>query len=82
MDTLATLYDLAPEGEYEMSFEWDDSIVADTDTEFARRMSMAAAGMIRPELVVAWYFGVSEEEARKMMPDAAADEEEMPEAEE
>lgn len=69
-DSLATLYGLAPEGEYEMSFEWDDSIIVDREVEFARLMSMAAAGMIRPEYVTAWYFGVTEEEAKKMLPDA------------
>lgn len=81
IDALATLYDLAPEGEYEMSFDWDDSIIVDREVEFARLMSMAAAGMIRSEYVVAWYFGVSEEEARTMMPDAQP-EEEVPEEEE
>lgn len=68
MDVLTTLYNLAPAGEYTTSFEWDDSIIVDREVEFARLMSMAAAGMIREEIVVAWYFGVSEEEAKKMMP--------------
>lgn len=81
-DSMATLYDLAPEGEYELSFEWDDSIIVDTEVEFARRMSMAAANMLRPELIVAWYFGVSVDEARKMMPGAAPDDDEVPEGEE
>lgn len=68
IDTLATLYGLAPEGEYEASFEFDDSIIVDREVEFSRLMSMAAANMIRPEKVTAWYFGVSEEEAAKMLP--------------
>lgn len=81
-DALATLYDMAPEGEYDMSFDWDDSIIVDREVEFARLMSMAAAGMIRYEYVVAWYFGVSEEEAKKMMPGESPEEEEVPEEEE
>ena len=81
-DAMATLYELAPEGEYDMSFDWDDSIIVDREVEFARLMSMASAGMIRNEYVVAWYFGVSEEEAKKMMPGATPDDEEVPEEEE
>lgn len=68
MDILATLYKLAPQGKYEASFEWDDSIVTDTDVEFSRRMQMAAAGMMKLESVYAWYFGCSEKEALKRMP--------------
>jgi len=82
MDAIASLYEMAPDGEYEMSFEWDDSIIVDREVEFARLMSMAAAGMIRNEAVTAWYFGVSEEDARKMMPGTMPDENEVPEAEE
>ena len=81
IDTMATLYELAPEGEYEISYDWDDSIIVDREVEFARLMSMASAGMIRPEYVPAWYFGVSLEDARAMMPDAETDEQ-PPEEEE
>lgn len=68
MDVWATINHLAPAGKYEVSFGWDDSIVVDTDKEFAQRMQMASAQYIRPELLLSWYFGCSEEEARKMMP--------------
>jgi len=59
--------------------------VVDRDVEFARLMQMAAANMIRPEVVTAWYFGVSEEEAIKMLPPAFGDadeDNEPPETEE
>lgn len=83
IDALATLYDLAPEGTYEVSFEFDDSIIVDREVEFSRLMSMASADMIRPEKVVAWYFGVSEEEALNMLPQAQPPEPEiLPEDEE
>lgn len=68
MDTLATLYGLAPEGGYELSFEWGDSIVTDTNLEFSQRMQMNAAGLLDGVPVLAWYFGCSEEEAKAMMP--------------
>lgn len=73
MHVLAILYELAPDGEYETMFDFDDSIVVDRDVEFNRLMQMAAAKMIRPEAVTAWYFGVSEEEAVKMLPPAFDD---------
>ena len=68
IDAMTSLYNLAPEGEYEVSFDWDDSLIVDREVEFGRLMSMVAADMIRPEYVVAWYFGVPEEEALEMAP--------------
>ena len=82
---LALLYELSPDGEYETMFDFDDSIVVDRDVEFSRLMQMAAANMIRPEVVTAWYFGVSEDEAIKMLPPAFGDadeDNEPPETEE
>ena len=49
-------------------------MIVDSDVEFTRRMTMVSAGMLRPEVVVAWYFGVSEEEAKSMMPEGGEDE--------
>lgn len=85
MYTLALLYELSPDGEYETKFDFDDSIVVDREVEFNRLMQMAAAKMIRPEAVTAWYFGVSEEEAIKMLPpafDTSDPDDEPPEYEE
>ncbi len=67
-DAYASLYSLAPAGGFEPSVSFGDSIFEDTGTEFARRMQMAEANYLRPELVLSWYFGVSEEKAREMMP--------------
>ncbi len=63
VDALATLYELAPEGEYELSCTWGDNILEDTDIEYNRRLQMAMSGMYRKSLFVAWYFGCSEQEA-------------------
>ncbi len=68
MDLYASLYGLAPAGAYEAHFIWGDGILLDTDVEFARRTAMADKGWLKPEKVIAWYFGISEEEARQMMP--------------
>lgn len=72
-DTYATLYRLAPAGAFEPAVSFGDSIFEDTGTEFARRLQMAEARYLRPELLLAWYFGVSEDKAREMMTADAGD---------
>lgn len=53
---------------YEVSYSWDDSIIVDKDTELATMQADVAAGIIRPELYIMKKYGVTEEEAVKMMP--------------
>ena len=67
-DVYATLYSLAPAGAVEPAVSFGDSIFEDTSVEFQRRMALAQANYLRPELVTAWYFGVDEKKARQMMP--------------
>ncbi len=66
MDVMATLYQLAPSGSYELTVSFGDSVFEDTATEFSRRMQLVGIGM-KPELLLAWYFEVSEEEAKGML---------------
>lgn len=64
----AQLYKLAPKGKVEASISFGDSIFEDVEKEYTRRMNMVGSGMLKAEEVVAWYFGVSIEEAKAMMP--------------
>ena len=68
MDTLCTLYNLAPAGDCELSCTFGDGVMEDVGTEFTRRLTMVQAGLLRPELFLSWYFGRTEEDAMKMMP--------------
>lgn len=68
MDLYTDLYKLAPRGEYKTNFTWGDGILQDVDAEFVRRKQLADGKYIRPELLVAWYFGISDDEAQKMLP--------------
>ena len=68
MDVMAQLSGLSGRKKYEMSFDWDDSIVIDKEQELASMQQDAVAGFIRKELYVGAKYGVSEEEALKMMP--------------
>ena len=64
MDKYASLYHLAPEGEYDVSFEWDDSILTDTDTEMQERLMMLNAGIISKAEFREWYFGETKTQAK------------------
>ena len=72
-DVYAGLYHLAPAGSFAPAVSFGDSIFEDTGVEFERRLSLAQAGYLRPELVNAWYFGVDEKKARQMMPATSPD---------
>ncbi len=64
MDKYATLYHLAPEGEYEVSFEWDDSILTDTEQQMNERLMLLNAGIIGKTEFREWYFGETKEQAQ------------------
>ncbi len=71
MNVLCDLYSLAPDGEYGVSFEFDDSIVADRKSEFEEKLKLYSAGIIKAWEIRKWYFGEDEETAkrRSYMPD-------------
>ena len=50
------------------AIEFGDSVFEDTGTEFNRRFQLVQAGLLKPEEFNAWYFGVSIDKARKMLP--------------
>ena len=68
MDLYASLYKLAPSGSFEASFTFGDGVLEDTEKEFARRKQLVDSGYMKPEKLLAWYFGVSEEDAVEMLP--------------
>ncbi len=57
MDKFATLYDMAPEGDYEVSFEWDDSILTDRTQEMGERLELMTQGVISKPEMRQWYTG-------------------------
>lgn len=70
MDTWATLYHLAPLGSYEMSFDFDDSLVTDSTAETQIMIQEATAGLIKKEVYLMKRYGVTEEQAKDMLPTA------------
>ena len=68
IDIYATLYQLAPAGEYEVVLDFGDSVFEDTQTEFNRRIQLTAASIMRPEELRAWYLGEDIETAMQNLP--------------
>lgn len=64
MDVWCTLYNLAPMGQYTVSFDFDDSIAADRKTEFEEKQILVNSGIMQPWEFRMWYFGEDEETAR------------------
>lgn len=56
-DLYASAYKLAPEGDYDASFEWDDSIITDTAQQTTERMMLYNAGMLGKAEFREFYFG-------------------------
>ena len=67
LDTLATLYNLAPAGEYNISYVWDDSIVVDADTEREKDRADVRDGLMLPWEYRAKWYGETEEKAKQIL---------------
>jgi len=67
MNVYCDLYNITPDGEYEMSFEWDDSIINDSDTELTKRIILIQNGLASKLETRMWYFGETERQAREAL---------------
>lgn len=71
MNTYATLYGLAADGEYEVTYDWGDSILDDQETkgnEFARDLQLLNAGIMNDWEFRAKYFNEDEATAKAALP--------------
>lgn len=71
MDVYATLYGLAADGEYEVAYDWGDSILDDQETkdnEFARDLQLLNAGIMNDWEFRAKYFNEDEATAKAALP--------------
>ena len=67
MDVYCTLYEVTAPGEYEVSFEWDDSILVDSESELSKRITLMQNGLASKLETRMWYFGETENQARAAM---------------
>lgn len=71
MDAYATLYDLAAAGDYEVTYDWGDSILDDQETkdkEFARDLQLLSAGIVNDWELRAKYMNEDEATAKAALP--------------
>lgn len=59
-DVLGQMYHICPAGSFDpekqLSISWGNGVLYDADKEWQENMQMVAAGMLRPELALAWRF--------------------------
>lgn len=69
MDVIAQLSGLSGRKKYEMSFDWDDSIVTDREQDRKQDIQDVSMGIMRPEEYRAKWYGETVEQARKNLPE-------------
>ena len=78
MNVYCTLYEVTPDGKYDISFEWDDSIITDVDMELEKRLLLFQNGITGKKELRMWYFGETERQAeealQKLQEESANDE--------
>lgn len=67
MDVYCTLYNITPPGEYDVSFEWDDSIIVDVEQELNKRLLMLNYNLTSRLETRMWYFGETERQATEAL---------------
>lgn len=63
MNAYCDLYNITSDGEYEISFEWDDSLITDKDDELGKRITLQQNGLASRVENRMWYFGETERQA-------------------
>lgn len=67
MNVYCDLYKITPAGEYDTSYEWDDSILVDVDTELSKRITLMQNGLAGKLENRMWYFGETERQAQEAL---------------
>lgn len=67
MDVYCDLYNITQKGEYDVNFEWDDSIIVDVDTELNKKITLLDRGLTSKVEVRMWYYGETERQAQEAL---------------
>lgn len=73
MNIYADALELAPKGDTDVSFEWDDSVISDTDTELEQRLRLQSAGIMSKVEIRMWYLGETRQQAEDAIAQIAQD---------
>ena len=64
MNAYCDLYKITKDGEYDVSYQWDDSILVDIDEELNKKITLMQNGLMSKLEVRQWYFGETERQAQ------------------
>lgn len=67
MNAYCDLYNITPDGQYDVSFEWDDSIIVDVDTELNKMITLMERGILSKLEVRMWYKGETKRQAEQAL---------------
>lgn len=67
MNAYCDLYKITKDGDYDVSFEWDDSLIVDSDTELTKRLTLMQNGLTSKLETRMWYFGETERQAAEAL---------------
>lgn len=67
MDKYCDIYNITPQGDYDISYEWDDSILVDVEEELGKRMTLMQNGIMSKEEIRMWYMGETERQAKEAL---------------
>lgn len=67
-DVMTSICHLAPEGEYETSFNWGDGVLEDGDKEQVIRLNEVNSGLLSKVEYLKWRYGLTDEQAQEMLP--------------
>lgn len=68
-NAMADACNLAPSGEYEVSFNWGDGVLEDKDKEQAIQLNEVNSGIRKKTDYLKWRYGVDDKQAAEMLPD-------------
>lgn len=71
LDHLATIFNLLPAGDCQITFEFDDSTVTDRSTQFEEMLRLVNDGVMEKWEMRTWYLGETEEQAKEKLAQAS-----------
>ncbi len=73
MDQYATLYSLAPMGSYEVAYDFDDSLIVDSEAQFSQDARVVGMGIMPKWMFLVRNYGLTEEVAKQWIADQQAE---------
>ncbi|MBQ4518268.1 MAG: phage portal protein [Clostridia bacterium] len=67
LETMATVFDLLPKGNCQVTFEFDDSMAVDRKAQFEEMKQLVDQGILSKWEFRTWYFGETEEQAKEKL---------------